>query len=53
MIGLCSKTYIVVKKKTVMPATTLLTAARLLLKAKKLKSKPLRLVPKTFWEKKK
>ena len=51
MIGLCSKTYVEVKKKTKFTSNTILAAARLLRRSKKLK--PKRMHPKctTFYEK--
>ena len=53
MIGLCSKTYIVAKKKTLVPTNTVLTAYRLLRKAKRMRPKRLQpAAPRTFWEKK-
>ena len=52
MIGLCSKTYVVAKKVSTLPSNSILSASRLLRKAKRLRPKRLRLVTRTYFEKK-
>jgi hypothetical protein len=52
MIGLCSKTFIVAKKKVTVSSNTILTAARLLRKSKKMRLKRLHPKHRTFYEKK-
>jgi hypothetical protein len=50
MIGLCSKTYIVAKKKTSITSNTMMTATKLLRKAKNLKPKRLHPKQRCFFE---
>ena len=52
MIWLCSKTYVMVKKKTKVTSNTILAAARLLSRSKKLKPKRMHPKCRTFYEKK-